>query len=91
MKTLLTGSVLATLLSGAPTLQIGDVPPLEMQLQVDEVLSEKVRVFDYHGNLLQEMKVEDVANDDISISEYFILENSHFAFDYLGDHYYLKD
>lgn len=92
MKTLLTSSLIATvLLSGSPVLQIGNSHQVNMQLQADEVLQDMVKVFDYHGNLIREMRVDDVAQDEISISDYLILESSHFAFSYLGDQYYLRD
>ena len=64
---------------------------VEMMLLADEALQSQVKIFDYNGNLLNEMNTKDVSNNDISIKDYFLLESSDYAFQYLGDYYYLRE
>ena len=64
---------------------------MEMLLFEDEVFQNKVKIFDYSGNSVQELSTVDVAENEISIAEYLILESSDFAFEYLGDYYYFRD
>ena len=90
MKTLFTTFLTLALVVGSPMVDLNK-EKVEMMLQADDLLKDKVRIFDYDGNLLKEMEAEDVAYDDISISDYLTLESSDFAFKYLGDYYYLRD
>lgn len=64
---------------------------LEIQLVTEIEFPEKVKIYDYDGNLLKEYLLADVANNDITFSDYFMLEESDFAFDYLGDYYYFTE
>ena len=64
---------------------------LEMQLSSEIAFQEKVKIYDYDGNLMQEYLLKDVVNNDITIPEFFMLEDSDFAFDYLGDYYYFSE
>ena len=91
MKSLLTGvALLVTLLSGSP-LKTTDQAEMEMILQSEEVFKTRVKIFDGKGNLLKELKTQDVANEDITVADYFLLDSSDFLFSYLGDYYYLRD
>lgn len=92
MKTILTTAFLAVaMLFGIPIPFQGDQVKLEMQLSADEVFANKVKIFDYEGNLLKELRVDDVADHEISISDYLILESSGYAFTYQGDYYFLRE
>ena len=64
---------------------------LDMQLSAEFEFKEKVKIFDYDGELLNEYLLEDVVNNDITLSDHFALEESDFAFDYLGDYYYFNE
>jgi len=64
---------------------------LEMQLDSDFEFTEMVKIYDYEGNLLNEYELSDVVNNDISVNDHFILEESDFAFNYLGDYYYFSE
>lgn len=64
---------------------------IEMQLSSEIQFEEKVKIFDYEGNLLKEYLLTDVVNNNISITDHFTLKESHFAFDYLGDYYYFSE
>ncbi|MEM6734698.1 MAG: hypothetical protein AAGC64_01885 [Bacteroidota bacterium] len=64
---------------------------LEMQLSAEINFQEKVKIYDYSGNLLKEYILSDVVNNDIAILDYFILEESDYAFNYLGDYYYFSE
>ncbi len=91
MKTLSIGvMIVAAMLLGIPIPFQTNQEKVEMQVLADDALQSKVKVYDYDGNLLKEMNAEDVANDDISVADHFILESSGFAFQYLGDYYYLR-
>ncbi|MEP1095040.1 MAG: hypothetical protein ABJG78_08005 [Cyclobacteriaceae bacterium] len=92
MKLLISGTIfLAAMFPGIPIPSQNSQELVEMQVLADDVLKDKVKVYDYTGNLLKEMAAEDVANNQISIADYFVLDNSGFAFKYLGDYYYLRD
>ncbi|MFK7953120.1 MAG: hypothetical protein AB8B73_09755 [Ekhidna sp.] len=91
MKTLFTLSVLfGALFIGAPTEERTN-PELEMGLSMEEIFQEKIIVYDYKGNLLKELKIEDVATDRISVTDHFFLDKSDFAFEHMGDYYYFKE
>lgn len=92
MKTLLTGMLMATaMLSSTSSFTDGAQAKLEMQILSDEAFQNKVKIFDYSGNLIKEMRADDVGQDQISVADYMLLENSDFAFGYLGDYYYFRD
>ena len=92
MKSLLILSLLAVSVSGG-TLKRGlsSDQELDMQLATEMAFQEKVKVYDYHGTLLKEYLLTDVVNNDITIADHFMLEESDFAFDYLGDYYYFSE
>lgn len=92
MKALLTGIFMATaMLSLNPTETAETQAKMEMLLSVDNVFQNKVKIFDYGGNSIQELWAKDVVDNEITIGEYLILESSDFAFEHLGDHYYFRD
>ncbi len=92
MKTLLVSFLIAvSSLSGQFLIPQQDANLPELNLDGENILQNVVKIFDYRGNLIKEMNVSDVNQDEISISDYLILESSHFAFSYLGDYYYLRD
>ena len=92
MKTLFTLVALGTMmLLGIPITKNGNAQQLEMQLLDEEVFRNKVKIFDFEGNLLKELTVDEVAQNEISVADYMILESSDYAFTYLGDYYYLKN
>jgi len=64
---------------------------LEIQLKTDLVFQHMVRIYSYEGDLIRELTVEDVANNDISVADYLILQDSDFAFDHRGDYYYFRE
>ena len=70
---------------------INDIQALEMQLENDIVFQKMVRIYDYDGALIKEFPLDDVVNNKISLMDHMILEESDFAFDHLGDYYYLGD
>ncbi|MEM6641750.1 MAG: hypothetical protein AAF616_02120 [Bacteroidota bacterium] len=65
-------------------------PSLDLQLWSELKFDEKVKVYDYDGNLVSEYLLSDVANEEISVIDHLVLEKSDFAFDYLGDYYYFQ-
>lgn len=64
---------------------------LSMQLEADLVFEKMVKVYNYNGTLVTEIPLTKVANNEISVVENMILEDSDFAFDYQGDYYYFGD
>lgn len=62
---------------------------LDMHLEADLLFEKKVMVYNYDGLLIKEYALDDVVNDDISLMDHMILEDSDFAFEYFGDFYYL--
>ena len=64
---------------------------LDMQLASQMDFQEKVKIYDYNGNLLNEYLLTDVVNNDITVLDHFALEQSDFAFDFLGDYYYFSE
>ncbi|MEM0938552.1 MAG: hypothetical protein AAF600_00175 [Bacteroidota bacterium] len=64
---------------------------LEMHLSSEIDFQEKVKIYDYSGNLLKEYILSDVVNNNIAITDHFILEESDYAFNYLGDYYYFSE
>ncbi len=70
---------------------IRDNQGLEMQLENDLVFQKMVRIYNYDGSLIREFPLDDVVNNKISVMDHMIMEESDFAFDHLGDYYYLGD
>lgn len=64
---------------------------LEMQLENDLIFPKMVKIYDYDGSLIREFPLDDVVNDKITLIDHMIIEESDFAFDHLGDYYYLGD
>ena len=64
---------------------------LEMQIENDLVFQKMVKIYDYDGLLIREFPLEDVVNDKITLVDHMIMEESDFAFDHMGDYYYLGD
>ncbi len=64
---------------------------LYMQLDTELVFEKMVKIYNYDGELVREIPVTKVANNEISVVETMILEESDFAFDYQGDYYYFGD
>ncbi len=64
---------------------------LNMQLDTDLIFQKMVRIYDYNGSLVREFPVAAVANNEISVVDNMILDESDFAFDYFGDYYYFGD
>lgn len=92
MKTLFTLAIIGlAMMLGTPIIENGQAQELEMQLKSDEMLQDKVKIFDFEGNLLKEMMAEDVAQNEITVSDFILLESSDFAFSYSGDYYYLRN
>ena len=91
MKSLLLLTLLGvSMLVGVPEEGVHDGQGLDMQLNSELVFPEMVRIYDYEGNLVKEFMMEDVANNDITINDHFLLNESDFAFSYMGDYYYLR-
>ncbi len=63
----------------------------DMQLSSEKVFQEKIKIYDYSGTLLKEYALTEVVNGDISTSDHFALEESDYAFNYLGDYYYFSE
>lgn len=85
---------LATLLLSSILPAASDVASIHdqgvgMQLSAELEFSKTVQVYDYEGGLIKQFKLDEVTNDDITISEHLFLEASDFAFSYQGDYYYL--
>lgn len=64
---------------------------LDMQLSSELVFQDMVKIYDYKGNLVSEYKLNEVANNEISSQDHVLLEQSNFAFNYLGDYYYFTE
>ena len=64
---------------------------LSMQLDTEIVFEKMVKIYDYDGSLIKEIPLTRVTNNEISVVEHMILEDSDFAFDYQGDYYYFGD
>jgi hypothetical protein len=93
MKTMITAAlVAAAMLPGIETpVQSNQEQLLEMHLLADDVFENRIKIYDFQGNFLSEMRADDVAYDEITVTDYLMLESSGFAFKYLGDYYYLMD
>ena len=58
----------------------------------EEIEFEKmVKVYDYQGKLMKEYELSQVVNNKITVSDHILIEESDFAFDYLGDYYYFSE
>ncbi|GAB4241368.1 MAG: hypothetical protein Tsb0034_18360 [Ekhidna sp.] len=86
---LLTCMAVAVLAESPKTVEFSN-QGLDMQLETEKVFNEMVKVYDYQGNLIKEFNLADVVNNEITLSDHFILEQSDYAFDYLGDYYYFS-
>lgn len=64
---------------------------LEMQLSTEIEFVEKVKVYTYSGKLIKEFPLTNVVNNDISVSDHVLVEQSDYAFDFLGDYYYFSE
>ena len=64
---------------------------LSMQLDTDLVFEKMVKIYDYEGSLVREIPLTKVTNNEVSVIDNMILEDSDFAFDYQGDYYYFGD
>lgn len=90
-------SLLLLLTLGASTMLGASEDPLQanqglrMQLETDLVFQKMVRIYSYNGSLIREFPLTDVANNEISVADHLILEESDFAFDHQGDYYYFGD
>lgn len=92
MKSLLLLMTLAfSALAGSAEAPQRDDQGLSMQLDTDLVFEKMVRIYDYEGSLVREIPLTKVANNEISVIDNMILEESDFAFDYQGDYYYFGD
>lgn len=83
--------ITVTAMNDAPQKKQIENQDLELQLSAEMVFEEKVKVYDYDGNLVEEALISDVANNTLSSSQSFSIEESDFAFSYLGDYYYFSD
>ena len=92
MKSLLVLLTLsASIMLGAAEAPMQANQGLRMQLESDNVFQKMVRIYSYDGSLIREFPLTDVANNDISVADHLILEESDFAFDHQGDYYYFGD
>ncbi|MEO1254094.1 MAG: hypothetical protein AAFY41_04280 [Bacteroidota bacterium] len=93
MKSLILLTTLATalIIPGVADSSSRENSELDMQLENDLVFQKMVRIYNYEGSLIREFPLDDVVNDKISILDHMIMEESDFAFDHLGDYYYLGD
>ena len=91
MKTLFTLSVLFGAFFIGTTNEERSNPELEMDLLMEEVFEERVVVYDYNGNLLKDLKMEDITTNEISVADHLFLDKSDFAFEHMGDYYYFKE
>ncbi|WP_462253139.1 hypothetical protein [Ekhidna sp.] len=64
---------------------------LYMQLDAELVFEKMVKIYNYEGDLVREIPLNKVANNEISVLDNMILEESDFAFDFQGDYYYFGD
>ena len=81
----------ASVMLGAAEAPMQSNQGLRMQLESDNVFQKMVRIYSYDGSLIREFPLTDVANNDISVADHLILEESDFAFDHQGDYYYFGD
>lgn len=92
MKSLLILSLIAvSAISGTAEDNLPQSRRLDMQLTTQLEFEEKVKIYDYNGNMLNEYLLTDVVNNDITVLDHFALQQSDFAFDYLGDYYYFSE
>ncbi|WP_436514815.1 hypothetical protein [Ekhidna sp. To15] len=92
MKSLLLLMALAvSTLAGSAEASMRANQGLSMQLDAELVFEKMVKVYNYEGALVREIPLTKVANNDISVVDNMILEESDFAFDYQGDYYYFAD
>jgi hypothetical protein len=92
MKSLLLLTLLGISITlGASETQMQANQGLRMQLETDLVFQKMVKIYSYDGSLIREFPLNDVANNEISVADHILLEESDFAFDYFGDYYYFGD
>ena len=80
-----------SLLAESPTLNVSENQALEMQILQDLKFQEMVKVYDYEGNLLKEMTLNQVANNEITAADFSLLDVSDYAFSFCGDYYYFQN
>lgn len=81
----------ASITIGASETQMQADQGLSMQLETDLVFQKMVKVYSYDGSLIKEFPLDDVVNNQISVVDHILLNESDFAFDYFGDYYYFGD
>ncbi|MEQ8903689.1 hypothetical protein [Ekhidna sp.] len=92
MKSILLLTLLsASITLGASETQLQADQGLSMQLETDLIFQKMVKIYSYEGSLIREFPLDDVANNQISVADHILLEESDFAFDYFGDYYYFGD
>lgn len=93
MRTIFTSLLIGMVLLVGSSMMQAEKSSVQMRIppRTEEVLQNRVWVFDYQGNLIKELIADEVARGEISVMDYLLLESSHFAFSYFGDQYYLKD
>ena len=64
---------------------------LEMNFDIEMEFEKMVKIYDYEGKLMKEYFLSDVVNNEVALSDHFLIEESDFAFDYLGDYYYFNE
>lgn len=92
MKSLFLLSLLGiSLLAESPSASTHGNQGLDMQLNSEIVFEEMVKVYNYEGELVKEFELSRVVNNEISLEEYLLMNQSDFAFNYLGDYYYFSE
>jgi len=92
MKSLLIMLMLsASVLLGEASDQLQAKQVMALQLESDIEFQKMVKVYSYEGALIREIPLNDVANNQLTVSDHMILEGSDFAFDLQGDYYYFND
>ena len=92
MKSLLIMLMLsASVLLGEASDQLQTKQVMALQLESDIEFQKMVKVYSYEGSLIREIPLNDVANNQLTVSDHMILEGSDFAFDLQGDYYYFND
>jgi len=92
MKSLLITLMLsASVLLGEASDQLQTKQVLTLHLESDIAFQKMVKVYSYEGALIREIPLNDVANNQLTVSDHMILEGSDFAFDLQGDYYYFND
>lgn len=80
-----------SLLAESPNANTHGNQGLDMQLNSEIVFEEMVKVYNYEGELVREFQLSKVVNNEISLEDNLLMDQSDFAFNYLGDYYYFSD